>query len=127
MTPYEEIQAANARFYDAFESLKIERMQEVWAKDNSIKCIHPGRDVLVGWKEVMDSWMTFFENTQYIEFNITNEHISVVGSMAWVVCTENILSSVDGRIVRSTVIATNIFEKRGKEWLMVHRHGSPLF
>ena len=44
MTPDDaaEIEGANARFYRAFESLDIKQMDEVWAREEYVTCIHPG-------------------------------------------------------------------------------------
>ena len=36
------IEASNLRFYKAFESLSIEKMEEVWKHSNDVICIHPG-------------------------------------------------------------------------------------
>ena len=91
----EEITRANERFYRAFESLDIDRMAEVWLHDDSVKCIHPGWQAKFGWEEVRDSWITIFSNTRYMEFDISDVHVLVLGDCAWVICTET-LSSVTG-------------------------------
>ncbi|MFY9567485.1 MAG: hypothetical protein WAQ29_14130 [Nitrososphaeraceae archaeon] len=36
------IQKINTRFYDAFESLSLERMEEIWKHSEGIICVHPG-------------------------------------------------------------------------------------
>ena len=48
----------------------------------------------------------------------------VEGGLGWVTCTENILSEARGNISVTSVLATNIFERHGAEWLMVHHHAS---
>jgi hypothetical protein len=35
------IEASNSRFYKAYESLSIEKMEEVWKHSNDAICIHP--------------------------------------------------------------------------------------
>lgn len=78
-----EIRKANRDFYDAIESLKIERMEDIWLNANEIQCIHPGWvERLVGWQAVMQSWYAIFQNTQYIEFNITDFNVTVDGQIA---------------------------------------------
>ena len=46
----EEIRAANQRFYDAFNELSIERMDEVWENSDRAMCVHPGWTPIVGWQ-----------------------------------------------------------------------------
>ena len=129
------IQKINTRFYNAFESLSLERMEEVWKHGDDIICVHPGWDLFSGWMAVRESWMTIFQNTERIQFVITNTKIRVFENVvAVVVCLENIQSKVNQSKKRIGVISTNIFERQsvddennneGKEkWLMIHHHGS---
>jgi ketosteroid isomerase-like protein len=48
----------------------------------------------------------------------------VGGDLAWVTCTENILSETDGRVGVTAILATNLFERAGNGWRMIHHHGS---
>jgi hypothetical protein len=41
-----------------------------------------------------------------------------------VTCTENILSDTRGNLTVTTLLATNVFERRGGDWMMVHHHAS---
>jgi len=101
-------------------------MDAIWARHESVLCAHPGQDIIVGRQQVMASWETIFANTQYIEFSITNEHFFITGRVAWVVCHEHITSSVGGEIRKGLTLATNIFERRGGGWKLVHHHTSPI-
>ena len=47
-----EIDQANTRFYEAFESLDIRQMEAVWASDQTVHCIHPGWEIRSGWPSV---------------------------------------------------------------------------
>jgi ketosteroid isomerase-like protein len=128
------IQKINNRFYNAFESLSLERMEEVWKHSDDVVCIHPGWDLFTGWMAVQESWMTIFRNTERIQFLITNAKIRVFGNtIAIVVCLENIQSNANQGKMRMGVIATNIFERQPivknnnndeEKWLMIHHHGS---
>lgn len=120
-----EIRKANRDFYDAIESLKIERMEEIWLNSNEIQCIHPGwTERLIGWQPVMQSWYAIFQNTQYIEFNITDFNVTLDGQIAIVTCTEKMMSSVSGEIVHNELLATNIFQKTGDRWWLLLHHSS---
>jgi hypothetical protein len=130
------IQEVNSRFYNAFESLSLERMEEIWKHSDDIICIHPGWDLFSGWLAVRESWMTIFQNTERIQFLITNTKIRVFENVvAVVVCLENIQSDIRQSKMNMGVIATNIFErcssiknydKYEEKWLMIHHHGSPV-
>jgi ketosteroid isomerase-like protein len=119
-----EVEAANARFYRAFEDLDLEEMERVWAKGDHVKCIHPGWGLLEGWETVRASWEGIFKNTAEIRFSLTGVSVHVEGDLAWVTCTENILSQVRGNISVTSALATNLYERRGEAWLLIHHHAS---
>ena len=105
------IQKVNTRFYNAFESLSLERMEEVWKHSDDVVCVHPGWDLFTGWMAVRESWMTIFQNTERIQFLITNTKIRMFENIiAIVVCLENIQSNVNQNKMIMRVIAT-IFSK----------------
>lgn len=116
--------AANQAFYDAFAALDIERMEEVWSRDDVVTCIHPGWATLSGWYLVMESWERIFAGASMMSFNITNAEVTVSGDVAWVICTENLTSVLDGRVLGGRIEATNVFRNRGDGWLVIHHHGS---
>jgi ketosteroid isomerase-like protein len=122
-----EIEQANADFYQAFESLDIREMERIWAKDQPVRCIHPGWGVRAGWPAVRDSWILIFNNTSSVRLDVTNVDVRMKGEVGWVTCTENLTTTIDGEIQASRVHATNIFIRRAGHWLMTHHHGSPVF
>ena len=131
----QRIENSNSRFYEAFESLSIEKMEEVWKHSDNTICIHPGWQMFTGWTAIRESWTRIFENTRTIKFFITNTKIKTFENIAIVVCLENIDTVIDDEnIFRMGVIATNIFEEQNfrnnsdynNDWLMVHHHGSVL-
>jgi ketosteroid isomerase-like protein len=125
MTEEEQnVAQANESFYRAFESLNIQQMKSVWAKDAEIQCGHPGWRILRGWKPVMESWRRIFENTPQIRFMLTDLTVEVRGDLAWVTLYENLNSSVEGQNVAATILTTNIFRKSAEGWRMIHHHGS---
>ncbi len=126
MDEKEAVRKANAAFYRAFESLDIQEMEKVWLKSSHIKCIHPGWPLLGGWGPVMASWERIFENTFKMAFTLTDVQIEVVGSLAWVVLKENLEAHTYDGPSRSTILATNIYEKRDGQWFLIHHHASPI-
>jgi ketosteroid isomerase-like protein len=122
--PRDAVDEANRGFYRAFEALDLAQMDKVWAHGDHVRCVHPGWPLLSGWPAVRASWEAIFDGTGEIRFTIADEHIAVQGELAWVTCTENILSQVGGRVTVTSVLATNIFEFAPEGWLMVHHHAS---
>ena len=123
----DEIQAvaqANQSFYRAFETLKIEAMEQVWAKDADIQCGHPGWRILRGWGPVMESWKRIFENTPSMQFTLTDVNIQVSGPIAWVTLYENLNSSIQGQNYSAAILTTNVFQKTADGWRMILHHGS---
>jgi ketosteroid isomerase-like protein len=121
----EDVTNANKEFYEAFQSLALERMESVWLKEDYVKCVHPGWNLLVGYDSVMESWRRIFENTDQIRFVLADVEVEVRGSLAWVVLTENLASELPGgRSTEGAVLATNLFEKRDRVWYLIHHHAS---
>lgn len=122
-----EILMSNGKFYHAFECLSIDMMDKLWKYDENIICVHPGWDLLVGWLAIRESWVTIFQNTKVIKFNITNTKVRIFdsGDIGVVVCQENIESSVRQQD-KIGIIATNIFERYENRWLLFHHQGSSI-
>lgn len=124
MSGLEDVEEANARFYRAFETLDLARMDLVWSHEAHVKCVHPGWPILIGWEAVRSSWEAIFENTAEMRFTLTDVRAAASGDLAWVTCTENIFSEVRGRLAVTSVLATNVFERGADGWRMVHHHAS---
>ena len=119
---HDEVLAANAAFYDAFERRSLEAMGEVWDHGDDVVCVHPGWPVLRGWPVVEESWRRIFEGPGRIQFIVTNEASRATGDVAWVTLDENLVD----RAATGTIAATNIFVRRADGWKLVLHHGSPV-
>jgi ketosteroid isomerase-like protein len=124
LTASDTVTSANAAFYRAFEALDLPAMEELWAHGDHVKCVHPGWPMLSGWQAVRASWEAIFANTHEMRFTLTDVQVAPAGDLAWVTCTENILSESDGRVGVTSILATNIFERGPGGWRMVHHHAS---
>jgi ketosteroid isomerase-like protein len=121
-----QIISANEAFYRAFEKKDIEAMSAVWSQGTGSLCIHPGRNVLRGWKEIRSSWELIFRNTQYLEIETDILATEIRDNAAYVVVVEKLLQVSGGRRVQAQSVATNIFERMASKWYLIHHHGSPL-
>lgn len=121
-----EVLATNEAFYRAFEKKDIEAMSLVWSQGTGSLCIHPGRNILRGWKDIRSSWETIFRNTNYMEIEIEVISTEICENIAYLIVIEKVLQISVGRSVQAQSIATNIFERMASKWYLVHHHGSPL-
>lgn len=116
------VSAVNAAFYDAFERRDLDAMAQVWEQSDRATCVHPGWALLAGWDQVGASWASLFGGPQQLQFIVTDERVEVVGDLAWVTCTENL---IDAGAAHS-VAATNVFVRGPDGWRLVHHQGSPV-
>lgn len=124
-----DLENANAQFYDAFEKVSINMMENIWSHNDDCICIHPGWEMFIGWLAIRESWLTIFSNTENLKFTITNTKIKLYEDVAGIItCVENIKMIINERKIFSGVVATNIFEYDGdqRRWLLVYHHGSPI-
>jgi len=126
MSDQEQVLEANRAFYQAFESLEIEKMEQVWLQAPHIVCIHPGWRRLSGWGPIMETWERIFESTFEMKFDLTDVEVMLRGDLAMVVVQENLTQRGYDGTTRSVVQATNVFERTGNRWYMVLHHGSPV-
>lgn len=133
-TDVEQVELANTAFYEALEQGDFDELSALWltpadlgvdeeyhdpAETGVVSCVHPGWPVLTGRGEVLRSYALIMANTEYIQFFLTDVHVSVTGDTALVTCTENILSGGPapedsdelGPLVGQLVVATNVFRR----------------
>lgn len=122
----DEVLAANAAFYRAFERKDIEAMSAVWSQGTGSFCIHPESNIVRGWKEIRNSWEQIFKNTAYIEINTDTIATEITDNIAYVVLRENVFQVVGGRRLEAQSTATNVFQFLGGKWYLIHHHGSAI-
>ncbi len=116
----------NQRFYDAFNKNDIELMIGVWLNDPISQCIHPGWDVLIGFKNIVTSWQKIFAAAQDLEIKLSHVDVTASENIAWVTCQENLFSIVSSGVQLSKVHSTNLFKMMNGEWKMILHHASPV-
>jgi ketosteroid isomerase-like protein len=111
------ILAANEAFYDAFRREDPTAMDELWARQAPVACIHPGWDALLGRDRVMASWRAIMENGAPV-IRCVAPRVQRLGDVALVICEEHV---GDGRL-----IATNVFVHEDGHWRLVHHQAGPI-
>jgi ketosteroid isomerase-like protein len=134
-----EVEAANAALYAALEAGDLDALTAVWvsgADADDVRgavCVHPGWPVLRGRASVLRSYALIMAHTDYIQFFLTDVEVELLGDVALVTCTENILSGGEaeeegelGPLVGGRVVATNLFRRTSEGWRLWSHHGSPV-
>lgn len=120
----------NAAFYAAFESADLDAMTELWIEDVEALCVHPGALPVRGSAAIGRSWALIMANTPYIQFFLTDVEISVLGDVASVTCTENVLTAnegtEEGSFAGAKAVATNVFVRTDGHWRLWIHHASPV-
>ncbi len=126
MSETHSILAANQAFYRAFEKKDIDAMEQICSQGTDTLCVHPGRSSLKGWKAIRNSWVQIFRATNYLEIETEIVSVQENGDLAYVVLVEEVMQVSRGRQVKARSMATNIFERLGDKWYLIHHHGSPI-
>lgn len=112
MTDEASILFANEAFYAAFAARDLQAMEDIWARDASPTCVHPGWQPIVGRREVIDSWRDILRDNHAPQISCSEARVFRCGEGAYVTCNEH--------MQRSFLIATNIFLREAGEWKLLH-------
>lgn len=125
-----DVEAVNASFYVAFESADLDTMTSLWVDDEETVCVHPGALPVRGTGAINRSWALIMANTPYIQFFLTDVEVSVLGDVASVTCTENVLTADEmtdgGAFNGAKAVATNVFVRTDDDWRLWIHHASPV-
>ena len=108
---------ANEAFYHAFHSRDLEAMDDLWARQASVVCIHPGWQALTLREAVMKSWRGILANPDAPPIQCRAPRAHIQGGLGVVVCYEVLGNSV--------LVATNMFAREDGAWKMVHHQAGP--
>ncbi|MFG1343710.1 nuclear transport factor 2 family protein [Xanthobacter autotrophicus DSM 431] len=121
-----DVLAANTQVEEAFSKLDVKAIEATWAQDGSVSVIHPASKApILGWEAVQKSYAD--HPVRYKDFSVAmdNPQVTINGDVAWIVGIEKVNAHrANGDVLDISALATNIFEKRGGKWLLVHHHAS---
>ena len=130
MSDRDDVAAVNEAFYRAFESADLDTMTDLWIEDEESLCVHPGAMPVRGTKAINRSWALIMANTPYIQFFLTDVEVSVLGDVASVTCTENVLTADEmtdeGSFNGAKAVATNVLVRTDQGWRLWIHHASPV-
>jgi ketosteroid isomerase-like protein len=125
----EGVKAANRAFdafYDAVSARDLAQMDAVWAHESYVRAIHPtSASVDAGWQMVRAGFQNLFEGFAEISVTMPEPSVRVAENFAWVTGEEPFKGrQSSGEEIAVTLLGTNVFERSGERWLMVHHHVS---
>ncbi|MGI9535395.1 MAG: YybH family protein [Thermodesulfobacteriota bacterium] len=120
------IKKINEQFYEAICTANLSMMEELWVKTDDAKCVHPGWPIIFGWEKIRESWETIFNSGGLADIGISNIYVEIIGSSAWLNCTERLSYIIDNQVIVTMAQTTNIFELNNTDWQLVLHHASPM-
>jgi len=113
-----EVLAQNRAFYAAFRQRDLDSMDQLWATQAKVACVHPGWQPIRGRAQVMASWRAILGQSSVPQIRCEDASAHVLGDTAFVLC-EEVLG--EGRLV-----ATNVFVREEDDWRLVHHQAGPM-
>jgi ketosteroid isomerase-like protein len=117
MTIAEESLFINDAFYQAFRGRDLAAMEDLWAREAPVVCIHPGWSAIFGRREILQTWQGIFENPESPEIFCRNPQAFPLGEAALVVCYEEMAGTL--------LVATNIYRRESGGLKIVHHQAGP--
>jgi len=117
-TEADALLAANLDFYRAFTNRDMAGMDQVWARETPVLCLHPGWTLLRGRDAVLESWRQILASPDAPRVVCHEDQAFLFGEVGIVTCEEEL----DG----GALAATNMFVKEHGLWRLVHHQASPI-
>jgi ketosteroid isomerase-like protein len=125
MSKTDEVQNASKQFYAGLNRMASgERgaLSDCWAHGPNVTTMHPIGGRQVGWNAVRDSFDQVAEAASDGKIELKDQRIQVAGEMAYEVGIEHGHFKMNGHPVSLEHRVTNIYQRDGGEWKLVHHH-----
>lgn len=126
MPDEKKVREANQRFYAAMNATDLDGMDEVWADVPTAVCVHPGREAIISYEKIRESWSAIFAAADSLSIAVGNEQITIADGVAWITCVETISMMMEGGLAAAAAQCTNIFRLVDGRWKMIVHHASPI-
>lgn len=128
MSTEAEVRAASTRFYEALNQLlggDVSGMDAVWSHGATVSTMHPigGREI--GWEAVRASFAGVGQLAGGGHVRLDDQVTRVVGDLAYELGVERGQAKLAGEEVHIDGRVTNIYQREGGTWKLVHHHGDP--
>ncbi len=120
MNSNQEVLFCNDAFYQAFLNRDITVMEQVWADELPLLCIHPGGLTLSGRDRIIASWRGILGHNACPRISHKTDQVFKYKGMVLVTCYE-----WDERQPENILLATNGFVKEQNRYRMVFHQAGP--
>lgn len=108
---------ANRAFYRAFIRRDAAALEELWASNSPVACLHPGQSPIYDRATIMASWQAIMRNPETpTQMRIVEDVVVVRGRMGMVICREV--------LPKAHLLATNMFVREGDAWKIAHHQSA---
>ena len=125
MSTQDEVRNASNQFYAALNKMvngSSQSLSDIWSHSSAVTTMHPIGGRQVGWKDVCATWDQTAQVASEGQVKLQDQFIRVVGDMAYEIGVENAGFRIAGQKVTDQVRVTNIYQKEGGTWKIVHHH-----
>jgi ketosteroid isomerase-like protein len=125
MSSKDEVRNASNQFYAALNKMvngSSQSLSEIWSHNSEVTTLHPIGGRQVGWKDVWATWDQTAQVASEGQVELQDQFIRVVGDLAYEIGVEKAGFRIAGQKVTDKVRVTNIYQKEGGTWKIVHHH-----
>jgi ketosteroid isomerase-like protein len=125
MSTQDEVRNASNQFYAALNKMvngSSQSLSDIWSHSSAVTTMHPIGGRQVGWKDVWATWDQTAQVASEGQVKLQDQFIQVVGDGAYEIGVENASFRIAGQKVTDQVRVTNIYQKEGGTWKIVHHH-----
>jgi ketosteroid isomerase-like protein len=125
MSAVDEVHAASQAFYAALNKMAngdATAMASVWSHTPDVTAMHPigGRDL--GWPAVRHSFEQVAAIATEGRIQLVQQTVHAFGDMGYETGTEKGEATFGGQRVEIEHRVTNVYERQGALWKMIHHH-----
>ena len=125
MSAENEVREASKKFYAGLNSMangKDNALVDIWLHNASVTAMHPISGREVGWDAVNESFNQVGKIASDGKIELKDQLIHVLGDVAYEVGIEDVQFKLAGQEVKGNGRVTNIYQRDGGTWKMVHHH-----
>ncbi len=125
MSAKDEIREASNKFYTGLNRMangESNALYDAWSHNASVTAMHPigGREV--GWDAVKNSFDQVAQIASDGRIKLKEQMIHVLGDASYEVGIEDAEFKIAGHEIKGEIRVTNIYQRDGGKWKMVHHH-----
>jgi len=121
----DEVRNASNQFYAALNKMTNgdpQSLSDIWSHNSAVTTLHPIGGRQVGWTDVWKTWDQTAQAASEGHVKIQDQFIRVVGDVVYEIGVEDAGFRIAGEMVTDKVRVTNIYQKEGGPWKIIHHH-----